>query len=72
MEGIFWLHVALFVSVLIGLFIGAWLAVSVVCGIAVAVGAWLQHRVSIWRIRLVSGVLLLGLAAWTVVEFVQA
>lgn len=56
----------------LSVFLGAWVAVSVVCGIAVVVGAWLQHRVSIWRIRLVSGALLLGLAAWTAVEFVQA
>jgi putative Ca2+/H+ antiporter (TMEM165/GDT1 family) len=56
----------------LSVYLGSWLAVSVVCGIAVVVGAWLKGRVSIWRIRLVSGALLIALAAWTAVEFVQA
>lgn len=56
----------------LSVFTGAWVAVSLVCGIAVVVGAWLTHRVSIWRIRLVSGALLIALAVWTAVEFVQA
>ena len=56
----------------LSVYLGSWLAVSLVCGIAVAVGAWLKGRVSIWRIRLVSGVLLIALAGWTAVEFVQA
>jgi len=54
----------------LSVYLGSWLAVSLVCGIAVAVGAWLKGRVSIWRIRLVSGVLLIALAGWTAVEFV--
>ena len=56
----------------LSVYLGSWLAVSLVCGIAVAVGAWLKGRVSIWRIRLVSGALLVALAGWTAVEFVQA
>ena len=54
----------------LSVYLGSWLAVSLVCGIAVAVGAWLKGRVSIWRIRLVSGALLVALAGWTAVEFV--
>ena len=54
----------------LSVYLGSWLAVSLVCGIAVVVGAWLKGRVSIWRIRLVSGVLLVAMAGWTAVEFV--
>lgn len=53
-------------------FLGAWLALIIVAGIAVLVGGWLQKRVALWRIRLVSAVVLAGLAAWTLVEFIQA
>ena len=56
----------------LSVYLGSWLAVSLVCGIAVVVGAWLKGRVSIWRIRLVSGVLLVAMAGWTAVEFEQA
>jgi len=56
----------------LSVYLGSWLAESVVCGIAVVIGTWLRGRVSIWRIRLVSGVLLIALAVWTAVEFVQA
>ena len=56
----------------LSVFLGAWLALIVVAGIAVLVGGWLQQRVALWRIRLVSAVVLTGLAAWTLVEFVQA
>lgn len=52
--------------------IGAWLALVTVCGIAVIAGRWLQRRVPIWRIRLVSGALLAALAIWTATELVQA
>jgi putative Ca2+/H+ antiporter (TMEM165/GDT1 family) len=54
----------------VSVFVGSWIAVSAVCGIAVVVGSWVKGRVSIWRIRLVSGALLVALAVWTVVEFV--
>jgi len=56
----------------VSVFLGAWLALSIVAGIAVLVGGWLQKRVALWRIRLVSAVVLAGLAAWTLVEFIQA
>lgn len=52
--------------------IGSWTALIIVAGIAVLAGRWLQARVPIWRIRLVSGAILAALAIWTVVEFVQA
>lgn len=52
--------------------IGAWLALAIVAGIAVVSGRWLQRRVSIWRIRLVSGAILAGLAAWTALELLRS
>jgi len=56
----------------VSVFIGAWLALILVAAIAVLVGGWLQQRVALWRIRIFSGVILAGLAAWTLVEFVRA
>ena len=53
-------------------FLGAWLALIIVAGIAVLIGGWLQKRVALWRIRLVSAAVLAALAAWTLVEFIQA
>ena len=53
-------------------FLGAWLALIIVAGIAVLIGGWLQKRVAMWRIRLVSAAVLAALAAWTLVEFIQA
>ena len=53
-------------------FIGAWAALIAVSGLAVLVGRWLRDRVPIWRIRLISGALLAGLAVWTAIEFVKA
>ena len=52
--------------------IGSWAALIIVAGIAVLAGRWLQARVPIWRVRLVSGAILAALAIWTIVEFVQA
>lgn len=52
--------------------IGSWAALIIVAGIAVVAGRWLQARVPIWRIRLVSGAILAALSVWTIVEFVQA
>ena len=52
--------------------IGSWVALIIVAGIAVLAGRWLQARVPIWRIRLVSGAILAALAVWTIVEFMQA
>lgn len=56
----------------ISVFVGAWLALITVAGIAVLVGGWLQSRVALWRIRLVSAAILALLAAWTLIEFIQA
>lgn len=53
-------------------FVGSWLALATVSGIAVLVGRWLQHRVPIWRVRLVSAAILTALALWTAWEFLQA
>ncbi len=53
-------------------YLGAWLALVTVAGVAVLIGGWLQGRVALWRIRLVSAVVLAALAAWTLVEFIQA
>jgi len=56
----------------VSVFLGSWSALLVVSGVAVLAGAWLSSRVPIWRIRLVSGVILAALAVWTAYEFVQA
>lgn len=56
----------------VSVFIGAWLALILVAAIAVLVGGWLQQRIALWRIRIFSGIVLAGLAAWTLVEFVRA
>lgn len=56
----------------VSVFLGAWLALAVVAGVAVLAGQWLQSRVALWRVRLLSGVVLSGLAIWTTVEWVQA
>ena len=56
----------------LSVFLGAWLALIIVAGIAVLIGGWLQKRVALWRIRLVSAAVLAALAAWTLVEFIQA
>ncbi len=56
----------------VSVFLGAWLALIIVAGIAVLIGGWLQQRVALWRIRLVSAAVLAVLAAWTLVESIQA
>lgn len=53
-------------------FIGSWLALLVVSGLAVLAGSWLRTRVPLWRIRLVSGAILTALAIWTAYEFIVA
>lgn len=53
-------------------FLGSWLALVVIAGIAVMIGRWLQSRIPLWRIRLISGAILAVLFAWTVYEFIQA
>ena len=55
----------------LSVFLGAWTALALVAGIAVLVGGWLQSRVPLWRIRLVSGAILTALAAWTLIELVR-
>ena len=56
----------------VSVFIGSWLALILVGAIAVLVGGWLQQRVALWRIRLISAAVLAALAAWTLVEFIRA
>ncbi|MDI1288822.1 MAG: TMEM165/GDT1 family protein [bacterium] len=52
-------------------FIGSWVALAAVSGLAVLAGSWLRTRVAIWRIRLVSGVILSALALWTAIELMR-
>ena len=49
----------------------AWLALATVAGIGTLAGSWLQQRVPLWRVRLISGGLLALLAVLTVVELVR-
>lgn len=56
----------------VSVFVGAWLALITVAAAAVLLGGWLQSRIPIWRIRLVSAVVLSALAVWTATEFIQA
>lgn len=53
-------------------FIGSWLALATVAGIAVLFGGWLQTKVPLKYIRIVSGVVLAALSIWTIAEFLQA
>jgi len=55
----------------LSVFLGSWLALTAVAGIGVLVGSWLQQRVPLWRVRIVSGGLLALLAVVTVVELVR-
>jgi putative Ca2+/H+ antiporter (TMEM165/GDT1 family) len=55
----------------LSVFLGAWLALCAVAAIGVLVGAWLQRRVPLWRIGIISGVLLAILAVITLVELVR-
>ena len=52
-------------------FLGAWLAESAVAGFGVLIGSWLQERVALWRLGIVSGVVLAILAIVTVVELIR-
>jgi putative Ca2+/H+ antiporter (TMEM165/GDT1 family) len=56
----------------LSVFLGAWLAESAVAGFGVLIGGWLQQRVALWRIGVVSGVVLAVLALVTLVELVRA
>ena len=55
----------------VSVFIGSWVALAAVSGLAVLTGSWLRSRVPIWRIRLVSGAVLTALALWTAVELIR-
>ena len=52
----------------LSVFLGSWLALSAVAGFGVLIGSWLQQRVALWRIGVISGVVLAVLAIVTVVE----
>lgn len=56
----------------VSVFLGSWIALLVVSGLAVLAGSWLRSRVPIWRIRLVSGAILTLLAGWTAYEFLTS
>ena len=56
----------------LSVFLGSWLALSAVAGFGVLVGSWLQQRVALWRIGVISGVVLAVLAIVTVVELLAA
>ena len=51
--------------------IGAWLALATVAALATFIGGYVQDRFPLWRIRLISGVILAALAIWTAIEFFQ-
>jgi putative Ca2+/H+ antiporter (TMEM165/GDT1 family) len=55
----------------LSVFLGAWGALTAVAGLGVLAGSWLQSRVPLWRVRLVSGTLLAVLAVITLVELVR-
>jgi putative Ca2+/H+ antiporter (TMEM165/GDT1 family) len=56
----------------VSVFLGAWLALATVAAIGTVAGSWLQKRVPLWRVRLVSGALLAVLAVVTLVELVRS
>ena len=55
----------------LAVFIGSWLALVSVGGLAVILGRWLQNRVPLSRVRIASGVAMLLLALWTAYELVR-
>jgi Ca2+/H+ antiporter, TMEM165/GDT1 family len=56
----------------VSVFLGAWLALATVAGIGTLAGAWLQQRVPLWRVRLISGGLLALLSVVTLIELVRS
>ena len=56
----------------VSVFLGAWLALAAVAGIGAMAGSWLQQRVPLWWVWLVSGGLLAILAVLTLVELVRS
>jgi Ca2+/H+ antiporter, TMEM165/GDT1 family len=55
----------------LSVFLGAWGALTAVAGLGVIAGSWLQSRIPLWRVRLVSGTLLAVLAVITLVELLR-
>jgi putative Ca2+/H+ antiporter (TMEM165/GDT1 family) len=55
----------------VSVFAGSWLALIAVAGIGVLSGAWLRHRIPLWRIRWISGIALAIIAGLTVIELVR-
>ncbi len=55
----------------LSVFLGSWGALTMVAGLGVLAGSWLQKRVPLWRVRLISGALLAVLAVITVVELLR-
>jgi len=55
----------------VAVFIGAWLALITVGGLAVVLGRWLQQRIPLSKVRIASGLVLGALALWTAFELVQ-
>lgn len=49
--------------------IGAWIALATVAALATFIGGYVQDRFPLYRIRLVSGAILVVLAVWTGIEF---
>lgn len=56
----------------ISVFLGSWVALIAVAALACFLGGFLSERFPIWRIKLVSAVILTGLAVWTLIEFINA
>ena len=59
------------ITLVLTVFIGSWLALVSVGGLAVILGRWLQNRVPLSRVRIASGVAMLLLALWTAYELVR-
>lgn len=51
--------------------IGAWIALAAVAALATFIGGYVQDRIPLYRIRLISGGILAALAVWTAIEFLQ-
>jgi len=52
--------------------IGAWIALATVAALATFIGGYVQDRIPLYRIRLISGGILAALAIWTAIEFFSA
>ncbi|HEV8023463.1 MAG TPA: TMEM165/GDT1 family protein [Candidatus Nanopelagicales bacterium] len=52
--------------------IGAWIALAAVAALATFIGGYVQERIPLYRIRLISGGILAALAVWTAIEFLQS